>query len=138
MMSLKAFDIDLVQPSGEWVYELGEEFWKLFENSLIEKGQLTVTVNSNKSPRNLQLLFNIQGEVELVCDRSLETFNYPVHVEKTVNLKPGPENKELDVDLYMIEEHTSVINIAQHLYDFVSLAIPMKKIHPRFGVMNEE
>ena len=132
MMSLAIFDIDTTQPSGELVYELGEDFWGLFEGSLIEKGQLTVTVSLRKAPRNLQLLFDIQGKVELVCDRTLEVFDYPIQVEKKMDFKWGHEDRELDLDLYMIEEHASSLNIAQHLYDFVSLAIPMKKIHPRF------
>lgn len=137
MMSLAAFDIDVVQSSGTLVYELDADFWQLFENNLIEKGQVTATVGINKSPRNIQFLFNIQGEVALVCDRSLESFDYPIQVEKKVDFKLGHENKELGVDLYMIAEHTFTLNIAQHLYDFVSLAIPMKKTHPRFGDMND-
>lgn len=136
-MSLAAFDIDIAQSSEELVYELGADFWPLFENNLVEKGHLTATVSINKLPRNIQLLFNIQGEVSLVCDRSLEAFDYPIQVDKKVDFKLGYENKELGVDSYIITEHTCTLNIAQHLYDFVSLAIPMKKIHPRFEDVND-
>lgn len=137
-MSLKAFDIDLIQPDKVLVYELDTDFWKIFENSLVEKGKLTATVSVTKSPRSIRLLFTIQGKVVLVCDRSLEVFDYPVQIEKAVDFKWGHENKELDMDLYMLEEHASILNIAQHLYDFISLAIPMKKIHPRYSTMSGE
>jgi hypothetical protein len=32
----------------------------------------------------------------------------------------------------MLEQRTTSINIAQHIYDFVSLEVPMKKLHPCF------
>ncbi|MEL6607043.1 MAG: DUF177 domain-containing protein [Bacteroidota bacterium] len=137
MASLSAFDIDIVQPSELLVYELNTDFWKLFEDSLVEKGKLTAIVSINRSAGSFQLLFNIQGDVTLVCDRSLEVFDYPIQVEKKVDFKWGHENKELDVDSYMIEAHLSTLNIAQHLYDFVNLAIPMKKVHPHYRVMND-
>ena len=136
-MSLEVFDVDIARPSGVRVYELGESFWRLFEHSFVEKGQLTATVSTHKLPSSIQLLFNIQGEVVLVCDRSLEVFDYPIHVEKKVDFKWGHENKELEEDVYMIDQHADTINIAQHLYDFICLAIPMKKIHPQHSVMNE-
>ena len=138
MTSLSAFDIDIVQPHELLVYELDTSFWELFEDSLVEKGKLTATVSIKQATGSLQLLFNIQGEVTLVCDRSLEVFEYPIQVEEQVNFKWGHENKELGVDAYMLEENTSTLNIAQHLYDFVSLAIPMKKIHPQYQAMSDD
>jgi uncharacterized metal-binding protein YceD (DUF177 family) len=47
-------------------------------------------------------------------------------------MKFGPENKELDEDLWEITPETQQINVAQHLYDFIALSLPMKKLHPRF------
>jgi uncharacterized metal-binding protein YceD (DUF177 family) len=39
---------------------------------------------------------------------------------------------ELDVNVLQIVPETQYLNIAQHLYDYIGLAIPMKKLHPRF------
>jgi uncharacterized protein len=116
----------------EAVYQLDKHFFGLFENSLLEEGELKVKVKLEKTSRHIQLLFEIEGRVELTCDRSLEQFDYPILLERTVYFKLGPENKEMDVDLYMIEETSSMIDLAQHIYDFVTLAVPMKKLHPRF------
>ena len=136
-MPLSAFDVDIVQPNGMLTYGLEDAFFMLFENSLLEKGKLQATVRVDKRPSSIVFLISIDGTVELVCDRSLETFDYPVQLEKSVEFRLGHEKKELGVDLYMIEQHASTINIAQHLYDFVSLAIPMKKLHPKFSVIND-
>ena len=124
--------------SAEVTYQLDGTFFKLFENSLLEQGQLAVKVKLDKSPRHIQLLFKIKGEVELVCDRSLEPFYYPIAIEQVVHFKLGEEDKELDLDFYMIDQQASTINLAQHIYDFVTLAIPMKKLHPRFKLGEEE
>jgi len=138
MVHLKAFEVDIVRPPAVLTYELDDSFFALFEESLLEKGQLKAILKMNRTHSTVQLLFSIAGEVELVCDRSLTTFNHPIALEREVNLKLGHENTELDADLYMIEQHTATFNIAQHLYDFISLAVPMKKLHPRFQTELEE
>ncbi|MEM7055544.1 MAG: DUF177 domain-containing protein [Bacteroidota bacterium] len=135
MTQLKELAIDIPRQgsaSSETIYRLDGAFFQLFETSLLEKGQLDVRIQLNKNSSRIQLLFEIKGEVELVCDRTLEQFNYPVCIEQVVHFRLGDENKELDVDCYMIEQKATAINVAQHIYDFVTLAVPMKKLHPRF------
>ena len=132
MVSLQAFEIDITQPHAVLTYNLEAAFFMLFENSILEKGKLATTVKVDRKPGNIRLLFSIVGAVALVCDRSLEAFDYPIHIEKKVNFKLGHENKELAAELYLLEQRTTTINIAQHIYDFVSLEVPMKKLHPRF------
>jgi uncharacterized protein len=119
---------------SEVVYHLDNHFFQRFENSLLEQGNVEVSIKLDKTIRHIQVLFAIEGKVVLTCDRSLEQFDYPIFLERLVYFKLGPENKELDLDLYMIEETSSFIDLAQHIYDFVTLAVPMKKIHPRFRV----
>ena len=123
--------------TNEVTYQLDDRFFKLFEGSLLEKGRLDVRVKLDKTPRHIQLFFAIQGQVELSCDRTLVLFDYPIHIEQVVHFKIGDENKELDVDLYMIDRQASTIELAQHIYDFVNLAIPMKRLHPRFSIEEE-
>lgn len=131
-MSIESFEVNIIQSHSVWTYNLGAEFFGLFENSLLEAGKLTVTVKVVRRPSHIQLLFSISGMVVLVCDRSMETFDYPVHIEKQVNFELYHENKELATELYMVDWKATTINIAQHVYDFVSLEVPMKKLHPRF------
>ncbi|OJW68811.1 MAG: hypothetical protein BGO68_04520 [Candidatus Amoebophilus sp. 36-38] len=123
--------------TNEVVYQLDDHFFELFESSLLEKGNLDVRVKLDKTPRHIQLAFSIQGQIELSCDRTLEIFDYPINIERIVHFKIGDENKELDVDLYMIDRQASTIELAQHIYDFVNLAIPMKQLHPRFSMEEE-
>ena len=122
----------------EATYHLDSNFFQLFEGSILDKGQLTAHIQLDKAPQHIQMHFLIQGEVELNCDRTDELFSYPIHIERTVQFKLGEENQELDVDLYMVERGASHIEIAQHIYDFVNMAVPMKRLHPRFVEEDEE
>lgn len=119
--------------TSQVAYQLGNDFFSLFQGAFLEKGDFTVTIYLDKTPQHIQLRFLIQGEVELSCDRTGELFNYPLHIERAVQFKVGAEYQELDVDLYMIERGAPYIEVAQHIYDFVNVAIPMKRLHPRFG-----
>lgn len=131
MVSLKTFEVDIVQARAAAVYRLDGTFFRLFENSPLTEARLSAVVKVVRDCGCVRLLFSILGTVVLVCDRSLEAFDCPVHVEKEVTFKLGDENRELGEDLYTIERHATTINIAQHLYDFVCLSIPMKKVHPQ-------
>ena len=132
MGCFKEFDIDITRPQAARSYSLVDHFFSLFDHSPLKQGNLAVQVHTRRQLRHIQLLFNISGTVRLVCDRSLESFDYPICIEKEVNFKLGNAHKELAIDLYMLEQQASTINIAQHIYDFVVLAVPMKKLHPQF------
>ena len=132
MATLKTFDIDTFQPDAVYTYQLEDSFFAMFENTLLHQGQLTATAQLSKTPSNIQLLFHIQGHVVLACDRSAEAFDHPISLTQAVNFKLGAEDKELDANLYMIAPQTAIINVAQHLYDFIHLAVPMKKLPPSY------
>jgi uncharacterized metal-binding protein YceD (DUF177 family) len=72
--------------------------------------------------------------VNLTCDRSLETFDYPLDITETLLVKYGAQEMELDDNVLQIPHDTQALNLAQHLFDYIGLAIPMKKLHPRFEV----
>jgi len=80
----------------------------------------------------IELTFHILGKVELVCDRSLETFEHPLDFTEKMIYKFGSEVKEIDENVMMITRDTPSINVAQLIYEFILLALPLKKIHPDY------
>ena len=68
----------------------------------------------------------------MVCDRSLDTFNYDLKTENEIVLKYGEEAKVVSDEIEIIPFNTQRINIANYAYEFISVSIPMKKLHPRF------
>lgn len=80
----------------------------------------------------IQMFFQVEGTIELTCDRSLELFDHPLSFEAKMIFKYGDEEKELAEDVMVILKDTQTINIADLLFEFIGLEIPMKKLHPKF------
>ncbi|NJO02762.1 MAG: DUF177 domain-containing protein [Bacteroidia bacterium] len=91
-----------------------------------------------KSDTMIQLHFHIKGSTELVCDRSLEPFEYPINLDQNLILKFGTHSEALTEEIEVISRNTIEINVAQPIYEFIGLAIPYKKLHPRFQSAFEE
>ncbi len=113
-------------------FEGGNTFFEAFEQTLITKGNFNSIVKLNKNSSFVQLDFEIIGTVELTCDRSLELFDEPIHIFEKFIYKFGDRHEEITDELEMIPHGTATINIAQHIYDFIAVSIPMKRLHPRF------
>ena len=99
---------------------------------MFSTGELTADVSLQKSESMIQMTFNVEGTIELTCDRSLDLFDQPISFENTMIYKFGEEEKELSEDVMIILNNTQTINIADLLFEFIGLQVPMKKLHPRF------
>jgi uncharacterized metal-binding protein YceD (DUF177 family) len=129
------FDIDiykLAEGIHEFDFNFDSRLFDLFEDSIIEQGSGEVEVILNKVASMITLTFNLNAEIELICDRSLDSFMYPVKESKEVRLKFGDHWEELNDDLILIPTNTQKIDVGQFVYEFLTLAVPMKKLHPRY------
>lgn len=113
-------------------FEGDDRFFRAFEQSFITKGNFKAIVRLNKNSALIQLDFNITATLELTCDRSLELFNEEVQVSEKYIYKFGDRYEEISDEIEMIPYGADTINIAQHIYDFIGISLPMKKLHPRF------
>ncbi len=80
----------------------------------------------------------IEGDVQLICDRSLDTFSHRVNESVIHFFKFGEESKELSDELELIVKEQVYIDVDQLVYDTVALSLPSKKLHPRFTEAVEE
>ena len=90
MKDLKAFTIEILKLSNKrhaYEFESGSSFFQNFEQSLVEKGTFKVHLDLDKSETMLQLYFHIVGGVELICDRTLEPFDFPLDIQQKLILK---------------------------------------------------
>lgn len=129
----KTFNIDIYKLSNkrhEYQFDWNADLFSIEEASLVQKGQGQCQVQLNKSETMITLDFAITGTVELTCDRSLELFDHQIDLSEHLILKLGDEHMELGDDIIMIHRDTQQLNIAEYLYEYIHLAIPMKKVHP--------
>jgi uncharacterized metal-binding protein YceD (DUF177 family) len=55
-----------------------------------------------------------------------------------VVFKYGDQDEEITDEITIIQRDTAWIELGQYLYEFIALAIPLKKLHPRFQEPAEE
>jgi uncharacterized metal-binding protein YceD (DUF177 family) len=114
-------------------YKIDEGFFTNFENSVVNKGRLNCRAAVNKTSSFIRVSFHIAGIIELVCDRSLDPFQFPVELTGQTVYKFGDQDLEMDDDVIMIPRTKREINLSQNIYELIAMAIPMKKLHPRYG-----
>lgn len=123
---------NLKNGNHQYTFDIDDEFFSLFSSSLVEKGSGITQVTLEKSDSLINATVEIDIKVELTCDRSLEKFEYPLQRKEVLMFKYGEEEKELDVNVHTITKSTQRIDFGQHIFDYIGLSIPYKKLHPKF------
>lgn len=135
---LRTFEIDIIAlklGSHSFTFKLDNEFFAYVKehlNGFIEKGDCNAEIILEKNEQLIRATLIIDGTVELVCDRSLDEFDYEIDVEETILYKYSEEERELTEEIVLITRRTPSINVGELLHEFLMLDIPMKRLHPRF------
>ena len=124
--------VSLSQKAHEFKYTIGKAFFDEFGKDLLEEGQFEATVVLDKHDTFIEGSFLIQGVARLVCDRSLESFDHPIKSRHKLLFKFGEQDGEVADDIEIISRDKQTLNIGQYLYEFIGLALPMKRIHPKY------
>jgi len=109
-------------------FQIDSTFFEHFEASPIEKGDVRVDFYFDKQDSMYVLIFEINGKVSVECDRCLEEFELPIKSSNTLIAK-FDANEVDDADLIHIPKSAIEVNIAEFIYEFVVLTIPMMKKH---------
>ncbi len=137
---LRNFDIkiqSLSNNSHNYIFEFNQDLIDFFSNeNEITNASGNCNLNVIKSDLMLEMLFNIQGGTDLICDRTLKRFRYPLNSEKKLIFKFGDEDEEISDEMIVINRNKSIINMAKYIYEFFILEIPVKRLHP--SVENED
>ena len=116
----------------QFEFQLEEPFFKTYGQEVVAKGKLSARVNLNKKETFIEADFTIEGNTSLVCDRSLEAFDFPLSIARTVVFKYGEEAREVSDEIVIIAQDQPKLDVGQFMYEFIVLEIPIKKLHPRF------
>jgi uncharacterized protein len=130
--------IGLSIKAHEFSYQLGKSFFDEFGKDLLEDGQFEAKVLLNKHETFIEATFSISGTARLMCDRSLEPFDYPLETVNKMVFKYGEEEAEVTDEIMIIPQDKTALNVGQFLYEYIALALPMKRIHPKFQEQEED
>jgi uncharacterized metal-binding protein YceD (DUF177 family) len=122
----------------EFGWKIGGSFFEAFEDSLVEKGSFDVSLTLERSETMMVLGIDMKGVANLICDRSLEEFDLPIHILERVIYKYGEKFEELDDTLFTIPYEADSLDLSRLFYDLIAVQVPIKRLHPRFVDENDD
>jgi uncharacterized metal-binding protein YceD (DUF177 family) len=106
-------------------FEIEDQFFASIPNAVVPAGNITVDVLLTKQPTMLTLHFHFKGSVETVCDRCAVNNPFPVEGNERLIIKLGDEPSG-DEDLVVLPRGEHEFNIAQHIYEYLALSLPLR------------
>jgi uncharacterized metal-binding protein YceD (DUF177 family) len=120
-----------------FTFELGKDF---FDNYSVEADytdpHFIVHVALDKSHNHMLLNLNITGSINTICDRCGEELKLPIWDEFPLIIKwvdaaqLGDDGADEDADIVYISKGEHIIDLANWLYEFTILSIPIQRVHP--------
>lgn len=108
-------------------------FFTLYEMSEISDACIDVQLTLVKHTRFLELKFVFDGWAELSCDRCLDPLKVDLASEAQMYVKFGEqagEDDSDDNDVVILSYDEDQLNVAQYLYEYAHLSLPMRRVHP--------
>ena len=111
----------------EMDFVVEDEFFKKFENSVLDNGRFNVKLYLQKKHDHSELDFIVEGSSTQICDRCLSNVDIPVKGEYRIYLKVGEDVVD-DEDIIFMSAAESQINIAKILFEIIAVLMPLKKV----------
>lgn len=129
MFKFKIFEIP--EGKSERVLQLTADKLELGEVSL-KHGTLQIEFNRTQHFIQAKLTFDLI--VQLICDRSLDTFDFQVNQNYDILFKEEKVEEQVDENgsIRNIDVAFKQIDIEQDVLDTILVSLPAKKLHPRF------
>ena len=117
----------------EYKYEVDNKFFANYSQADFTNCQASIHLKLEKNTSFMMLKFEIGGSVNVICDRCGNTLNMDLWDEFNMVIKqvenPDEMNaREEDPDIFYISRTESHLQVADWIYEFVSLSIPMQRM----------
>ncbi len=121
--------IGLKKEINHFEFRLNEEFFGNFENSLIGKSDISLTLEFDKSLSPYELNFSFEGVFDTSCDKCTANIEAPISGDFTVFVKFHEDADIMDeeIDVIFIKRDEDHINLKEIVYDMILLSLPMIK-----------
>ena len=110
-------------------YLLDNLFFTNIGSEDIQKGKINTQLTVLKKAGVFDLSFTFNGIVVIPCDRCLDDMDFPIDTTAHLIVKLGKDYSEESDEIVVIPEMEGKINLAWFLFEFISLAIPIKHVH---------
>lgn len=133
MERLKQFEVSfggLSLGKHQLAFDIDSKFFGYFDHTIVQDGKLHADVTLTKQTHMLTFDFSIKGTIHAECDRCSDEFELPIELQEQMIVKFGDEAKEEDLDVFVIPHSETHINVAQQIYEYITVALPMHIVHP--------
>ena len=107
-----------------------------YENDTVSDADLDVSAVVTKEHGRMALDLSITGNVTVKCDRCLADLTVPVDIQVPFSVMFSSYAADADADgdgadeVILLDSDSADIDLSQIIYDYVSLSLPIKKVHP--------
>lgn len=129
---MTTFDLPLKgMPNGtqDFEYELGMDFFRKMESADVLSSDIKVKVEVKRNGDIYELIFTVNGEIGIPCDRCLDEMSHAVDAEYRMNVKYGEEYNDEADNVIEIPENFNTFDVSHIIYDTIMLTIPLKHTH---------
>ena len=116
----------------EYQYEVDDKFFQEYKQADFSNCKARIKLTLEKNTSFMMLKFEVGGNVDVVCDRCGNNLGMDLWDEfnMVVKLVENPDEMnatEEDPDVYYISRTESHLRIADWIFEFVTLSIPMQR-----------
>ena len=130
MGMMDTYKIDLLS-SGlggkTFEFEIGDDFFAEIEG-LIQRGSIHTTVVCLSAGSVYKFRIHSIGTIIVPCDRCLSDLELRIETADDLNVKLGSEYAD-DGDCVIVPESEGYLDLAQFIYEFIALSMPMTCCH---------
>ena len=108
-------------------------FFAMYEMTEISDASINAQVTLVKHSRFFEMDFVFNGWVEVDCDRCLDPLRLKMESKAKMFASFGEQAGEIDSDEYdhiVLQYGDDRLNVAQYLYEYVHLNLPLRRVHP--------
>ncbi|MCQ2261620.1 MAG: DUF177 domain-containing protein [Bacteroidales bacterium] len=120
---------DLKPGNYKYNYTLDGAFFSTFENEDFLDGNVIFNVTLEKTAHDTVFHFDFQGTIKSTCDRCLGELEVAVEGKQDLLVKFSDTEVSDNEDTVVLPEKATTIDLAQWMYEYVVVAMPMQKLH---------
>jgi uncharacterized metal-binding protein YceD (DUF177 family) len=113
--------------SHQFEFDINGTFFEQFNDSEITEANLQVVVVLLKQNNLMQMQFDINGTINLSCDRCLTAYDFPVEASETLVVRFGNQEESTD-EIMVINEGEGQADVSHYLFEYITLALPSRRV----------
>jgi uncharacterized metal-binding protein YceD (DUF177 family) len=111
-------------------FTINQKFFESFNTDEITSGKFEVNIELVKQSTMLALGFDINGIINVPCDRCGEVIDVPMHTNNELIVKLNSSAADENDDVIALPIGETQIDVSHFIYEYIVLGLPARRVHP--------